>query len=131
MRLGIRDEVGVRLPRRIRAHGEHGRIGGDARNRLQVRDLVLRLASEDPVGFRQDGERRERHQDRVAVRLGLRDHAHADRAARPRLVLDDDGLSELAREGVGHGPSHGIRDATGRKGHDHRDRALGPVGGER
>ena len=73
-----------------------------------------------------DGKRgRGRHQQRVAVGLGLCDLVGAERRAGARLVLDNDGRVKPALELVGDQPAEKIGGAARRIGHDHLD---GPAG---
>jgi hypothetical protein len=53
-------------------------------------------------------------------------HVGRDGAVCPRLVLDDELSPQLGTEPLGHDASDAVRVATGRVGHDDRDRALRP-----
>ena len=121
----VGDEFGKRLPGRLGAHDQHGRIGSEARHRLELLHLVGGLAVEQLVRLRQHRDRRQAEQQRVAVGRRARRDADAGRAARARLVLDDDGLLQLASERFGDRPRDRVRDAAGRERHDHRDRPVG------
>jgi hypothetical protein len=47
MRAHVGQELGEVLPRRVGAHDEHRRIGGEARDRLELGELVRGLPAED------------------------------------------------------------------------------------
>jgi hypothetical protein len=66
------------------------------------------------------------HAQGVAVGRGLRDGVHADIAARPRAVLDDEVLAEPGLELLGIDARHHVGGAGGREGDDHPHRAVGP-----
>ena len=120
----VSDELGVGLPRAVGANCEHRRIGGEARDRHQLVQLVQRRAIQDLVGLGQDRDRRQRQQQGVAIRGSLGGVAHPDAAAGARLVFDDDGLTEVARQRFGHRPADRVGYAARRKGNDHVDRAA-------
>jgi hypothetical protein len=85
---GIGHEVGERLPRRVGAHHQHGGVGGEARDRLELIECESRLAREQLVGLGQHRDRRQRHQQRVAIGRSARGQTHAEAAAGAGLVLD-------------------------------------------
>ncbi|MNV38768.1 hypothetical protein D3C71_1303310 [compost metagenome] len=69
------------------------------------------------------------HAQRVAVGRGPRHLLHAHRATRARLVLDHDGLLQVAAGVLGHQAGHDIGRSTGGERHHQLDGARGVVGG--
>ena len=67
--LGVLDEVLERLPRRVGADHQHGRVGIDARDAGELIARVVRRAPEELVDLGQDGDADEGHEQRVAVGL--------------------------------------------------------------
>ena len=97
--LGLRrvDQVLQRLVGTVAAHHQHGGIGADQRDRRELVELVGRRPALQAVGHRQHRDRRQRHQDRVAVGRRARGLRGADRAAGAGLVHHHDRLlQELA-----------------------------------
>ena len=126
--LGVIDKILQRLPRRRGRHREQGRIGQHARDRRELRDFVGHRPVEQPVGLGQYRQRRQCHQQRVAVGLGARRLRIADRAAGAAgAVVDDDGLAEDFLQRRRHRPRREIGLAAGRKRHDHGD-VAGRIG---
>src|SRR6266851_9811007 len=64
-----------------------------------------------------------RHQQRVAVRLCLRDRPGSDGAAGAGAIVDDDGLAKLLADALADQSRQDIGDAAGAGRHDHLDRA--------
>ena len=64
-------------------------------------------------------------QDGVAIRLGRRDLARTQRAARAADVFNDDLLAKVGRHVFGDQAANRIGRAAGRKRHDHGDLAVG------
>src|SRR5207237_9730007 len=62
---------------------------------------------------------------RVAVRLAGRDRLGPDDGARPRLVLDNDGLAEIPGHLLRQRAGNHVGAAAGRKWHDDLDDTLG------
>ena len=65
------------------------------------------------------------HQHRVAVGLGLGDHAGAERGAGAAAVFDHEGLAELPADLFEHGAGGDVGSAAGRERHHDLDRLLG------
>src|SRR3954454_18134047 len=91
------DEIGKRSSLQIGAHREAGRQLSQLGDRGKLGKLEWRVFLQ-ANGL--DGAR-DRKQDRIPIRLGLRDRACADSARSSRLVLDDDGLTYGRRELLG------------------------------
>ena len=123
--LAIGHQVLQRLVRRLRAHHQHRRIGGDQRDRHELVAAVGRLAAEQLVRLGDDRDRGQRHQQRVAVGLGIGHRRHADRAACSGLVHDRHRLLEQFLHGLRSRPPGQIGDAARREGHDQGDRPRG------
>ena len=119
-----------RLVGRVRAHHQHGGIGRDAGDRHKLVQLISGFAFQQPISRGQDGNRRQAHQQRVAIGLGAARLADADRAAGAALVFDDDRLAQLVAQGLGNRASDGVGHAAGREGHHQRDGAFGIAGGQ-
>ena len=125
--LGVVHQFLQRFPRRVRRHPEHGGVGEHARDGRELRDLVGGRPSEQPLRLGEHGEGGERHQDRVAVGLGLGDGGVADGAAGAAAVLDDDRLAEDLLEGRRDRPRREVCLAARRERHHHGDIARGPA----
>ncbi len=85
--------------------------------------LIRGRLARQPVAFGDDGKRRQRGHDRVAVGLGARDVSVPDPASRSALVLDDDLLSQRVGEMGGERAGRVVGDAARRKRHHEGDRA--------
>ena len=74
--------------------------------------------------------RRRCRQQHVAVGIGARHDALADRAAGAGFVFDDELLAKLAAEPVKDDPRNDIGGAARTERNDDPDRLVGPIGGE-
>ncbi len=126
-RLHVIDEVLHGLPRRGGRHGQQRRVGQHAGDGPQLAHLVEGRAFLQTRRGRQHRQRRQRHEQRVAVGLRLGGGRVADGAAGTAAVLDHDRRLEHALQGVGHRTRGEVGLPAGRKGHDHGDIALGPA----
>lgn len=116
-------------PRRGGVDQQDQRIPGRQDERLHVGDRVeagLADGGLDTVGARQA-------QQRVAVRCGAHHVRRTDVAAGARPVVHHHGAVEPLGEALGQQPRRRVSAATGREGHDQRDRAgrIAGLGDER
>ncbi len=95
--------------------------------RRHARQVALRVVGRVGIGRRRDGVGRRLDQQRVAVGPCAGDGGGADRAARSRLVLDDEGLAELLAELLGDHARHHVGRAAGGQRHDDVHRPVGPA----
>ncbi len=109
----------------LRANDEDGRVGGDERDRRELIDGEGRRPAEELVGLGDDRDRRQRQQQRVAVRLAGGDVLHAHRARGAGLVHDADGALQHLLHRRGHRARGEVRHAAGRKRRHEADRAGG------
>ena len=121
-----RDEILQRCPRRRFLHRQDHRIGEHPRERHELVHLVAGRLALQAVALGNDGERRQRDHDRVAVGLGARDIGVPDPAARAALVLDHDVLPELLGQMQGERAAREVGGAARRERHHDRDRARRP-----
>ena len=97
--LGVRHKIRDRLPGRFAADHQHGRIGGEQRNRGEIAQFVHRRPAEQRIDFRHDRNARKGHHQGIAVRLGHGLGLHPHGPAGAGLVDDDHGLLELFLQG--------------------------------
>jgi hypothetical protein len=124
--LGVGDQVRQRIVGRCAQHREHARIGQHPRDRDELIKLVQRPAVEQAIRFRQDHDRGERHQQRVAVGLRPRRRRIADRATGALPIVDHDRTSDDFLQRRRDGSCGQVRLSAGRERNDHRDVARGP-----
>jgi hypothetical protein len=124
--LGVGDQVRQRIVGRCAQHREHARIGQHPRDRDELIKLVQRPAVEQAIRFRQDHDRGERHQQRVAVGLRPRRRRIADRATGALPIVDHDRTPEDFLQRRRHRPRGQVGLPAGRERNDHRDVARGP-----
>ena len=118
------DEFLHRFGRHARMHHQRDRNFGDQRDRREARDrVVVQLSVEGLVA----GQRRRCHQQRIAVRRGLRHDLVADVAARARPVVHHHGLSQRGPQRRRHEPRKNIGCAAGGERHDEPQRSIGIV----
>src|SRR5690606_8217419 len=70
-----------------------------------------------------------RKQQGIAVCFSSRNGLCSDNAGPTRAVVDDNVLSQFARQGFSHHTSRQVAATAGRKGNHHPDGAFGPIGG--
>ena len=118
--LGVGHELRDRLGRHGGMNLHHDRQIGDQRQQAEIlHGVVGQLLVEQRI---EHEDRRRREEQRVAVGLGARRGFGADRALRAGLVLDHDGLLQVAAEiFADHAAEHVGRAARG-IGHDQLDR---------
>ena len=114
-----RDEILDRLVALGRLDHHHQR---NVRERADGGQIGLHVEGEVGHRRRHHRERGARDQERVAVGIGLRDRAGADRLRCARAVLDHDGLADLLGDLLEHQPRDDVDGAAGRERHDHADR---------
>ena len=105
--------IGDDHQRKPRHQGDAGEIGAH---------VIARVFRDE----RQRGMPGPGKQERVAVRLALRDHAGRDRAAGAADVLDQHALGQLLAQAVGEDAGHQIDAAAGRDRDDQFDRPCRP-----
>ena len=118
LRLGERDHVLDRLrPYRRTGDENDGRRAraGDGR------EILHRIERQFAVEAGIDGERNDRHQQRVTVRRGLGDDIGADVAARAAAVVDHHCLPHAVGKFLAHRAGDDVGGAARRKRHDHAD----------
>ena len=105
LRLGRRDQIADRLPALRRRGHQHARLHAEQRHRREIAERIVgqRLVQHDVGALR-----RRQQQDRVAVRLGLRDGGGADGAAAARPVFQHESLADLLRHLVEHDAGDGV-----------------------
>ena len=123
-RLREPDEVGGRtdVGQCLRTHRKDEADGGEARDGLEILERIKGLLIVE-VGIDAHDAVRD-VADRGAVGTGLRDLGRADVAASARAVENHDLFVKGFGEGKGDGARENVAAATGREGHDHRDRGL-------
>ena len=120
-------EPGFALPAATRSWTVLKRDGGTTSTlgycaeRNDRREIAHRVVGQLGVGRRRDGVHRRVDEQRVAVRLRLRDRRHAERAAGTGPGLVDDGLADLARHVVEHRARHRVDRAARRERRDQAD----------
>ena len=120
--LGVGEQLGQRLPRRIGAHHDAHDVAGDLQDVGEVGDRV--------VGQRLVEQRLAQHahmhlRDHVAVRLLVLQRYRAQHARGAGLVLDHDRLAEFLRRRLRHDAEAGIGGPARAPRHDQLDRAFG------
>src|SRR6185436_14456370 len=100
---------------------QHGGVGRDERDRRKIRQLVRRGLAVDGVGHREDRNRRQRHEDGVAVGRGLRRRRGSDRTARAGAVHHQHRLLECLYHRRRERTADDVGHATRRERRDHRD----------
>ena len=108
------------LGRHARMHHQHQREASHPRHRREVLHRVVAHV----LHQERDGRKRRvgRHQQRVAVRRGVRGVECGQRAVRARAVLDDDGLLERDAERLGDHAADRVAGAAGAEHGDEGDR---------
>jgi hypothetical protein len=86
------DQIGNRTELRLRIH--HNDVVR-ARDQGDGSKILVQLVGQFGIETRIDGVGESAHQKRIAIGLAGCDRLRADDGARPRLVLDDDGLAEI------------------------------------
>ena len=129
--LGVIDQFPDRLDGQCRMHGNRENVLCDRAQRREVLHPVVRhlLLQRD----RQYMGRRVADTDGVTVRCGAGEKLRADRAARARLVLDDERLAHALAHLLSDRARHDVYRSAGRKRRDHAYRLAGvalAVGGE-
>ena len=124
MRLGVGDELGEGLGRKVRRGGEeeHRRVGG-ARDDLHVA-VVVDVHALGEQHRREAIGRDVADHDGVAVGLGARHFLDGDDAGGAGLVLDQDVLAERLAQMLGVVPRHHVGQAAGRVGDQDADRLV-------
>ena len=125
--LGVCDQIVQRPPGCRRLHGENIRIRQHAGHRYELVELVQGRTVMQPFRFRRDDDRAQRDEERMPVRLRLRDRGSTDRPARARPIFDDDGTPHQPLERQGDGTRRQVRLSARRKRHDQADVARRPL----
>jgi hypothetical protein len=108
-----------RVPRRVGAHGDGGRVVVQAGDRREV--LVGDLGVADVrLGHQVGGQQHHL----VAVGLAVEDVGPADGATRARLVHHDEALRQVLDRGLREGAAEHVGAAAGRVGHHQLDRLV-------
>ncbi len=121
--LGERAHLAQRFcrKRRMRHHGDRRR-GHEADGDEILQRIVAGIGIEDRVDRRGPAGA---HHQRVAVGRSLDRRPRADHAGSTPAVVDDDLLTERARQALRGDSCHCVHTAAGRKRHHHGDRARG------
>ena len=106
-------ELGIRID-----HDDRGRF----RNAADIGEILQRIVRQAREDARIDSDDRALHDQSVAIRVRLRDHAAADIAAGAGTIVDDDRLPETRGQFVLDEPHQNVGAAAGRKWHDHAHR---------
>ncbi|MNL34642.1 hypothetical protein D3C87_1566250 [compost metagenome] len=128
---GRGDEFLQSLVRRVRTHHQHSGIRRDPRDRHELVQFIGRFAFQKAIRRGQDRNRRQAHQQRVAIRFGSSGLTDADGAPCAALILNDDRSAQLGTDRLSQRPCDGVGDAAGRERHHHRDGAVRVVGRHR
>ncbi len=124
---GIVDKILQRLPRRRGRHRQHGGIGQHPCHRCELRHFISHRTIEQPIRLRQHSQRRQCHQQRIAVRFGARRLGVADGSTGAAgAVVHHHRLAQDALQRQRHRPRREIGLAAGRERHDHGDGTRGP-----
>lgn len=117
------DHVLHRFVFRGRHHQNIGEIG----ERNHSREILLGIVGEICECRRRDGVRRRINQQRIAIRIGLRDRIGTKSAARADAIVDHERLSDLIADLLEYRSRDRVGCAACREGNDHLDRlARGP-----
>ena len=123
--LHVVDQLAERVDAERRRHRDRHRLLADKADRDEVANEIVRIVLGD---LRQrDEARRQREQQRVAVRRrGARD-LHADRAGRARMIGDEHLLAPVPRQPFGDDAGDDVGRAARAGGDDQLDRRVGEV----
>jgi hypothetical protein len=110
---------------RLEAPGRRDHHVGQIAERHHGPQIARRVVGQRHMRVGRDRDPRRGDQDGVAIRLRFGDRRDADDVRRPRPVLGDDGLPDLARHLLEHDARRDIERAARGVGDDDMDRLLG------
>ena len=118
----VRDEVLHGFPRAVGPHIEPDTLDHQADDGIEVGDGIERQVLEVGYGDRLAATR---HENRIAIRLGVVDILRTDDSGGSRLVVDDQGLPDVLRGHIGDGPGDHVGPAAGGESNHHLYRFTG------